>query len=76
MNQTVTMVVNNQPDVLLRIISVFTRYNVTINSFHVDPSDEEGVAVFTFRAGFEEKWYDLTLKQLKKLIDVIEIKAE
>lgn len=76
MNKTVTMVVSNQPDVLLRVISVFTRYNVTISSFHADPSDEEGLAVYTFRAGFEEKWYDLALKQLKKLIDVIEIKVE
>ncbi|RNB90682.1 hypothetical protein EDM56_09320 [Brevibacillus fluminis] len=75
MNQTFTLVVNDQPDVLLRIIGVLTRYNVCIKSFSHVPAEEEGTAIMTFSAFFEEKWYDLVLKQLVKLIDVIELKA-
>lgn len=75
MNQTFALVVNDQPDVLLRVVGVLTRYNVSINSFTYSPGEEEDTAIMTFSALFEEKWCDLAFKQLVKLIDVIEIKA-
>ncbi len=66
-----TLLVNNQPGVLIRIALVFARRSYNIDSLITHPTHDKKFSIITISARGEEKVLGQILKQLNKLVDVI-----
>ncbi|PDX92030.1 acetolactate synthase isozyme 1 small subunit [Bacillus thuringiensis] len=60
MSHTFSLVIHNEPSVLLRISGIFARRGYYISSLHLKERDTSGVS-------------EMKLTQLKKLIDVLQV---
>jgi acetolactate synthase I/III small subunit len=70
---TLSVLVNDQPGVLARVASLFSRRGFNIESLAVGPTEVEGVSRMTIVVNVEELPLEQVTKQLNKLIDVIKI---
>jgi acetolactate synthase I/III small subunit len=70
---TLSVLVNDQPGVLARVASLFSRRSFNIESLAVGPTEIEGVSRMTIVVNVEELPLEQVTKQLNKLIDVIKI---
>jgi acetolactate synthase-1/3 small subunit len=72
---TLNLIVNDKPGVLVRVAQVFARRGHNITSLDVHPSDENGHSKMMIES-YGQKWVITQIvKQLKKLIDVIEVEV-
>ena len=67
MSHTFSLVIHNEPSVLLRISGIFARRGYYISSLHLNESEMELTAVCT------EQEATLLVGQLKKLINVLQV---
>lgn len=69
---TISLYVSNKPGVLIRIALVFARRGFNIDSLVVSAAHDPAFSRMTIVATGDESTFDQILKQLNKLVDVIE----
>ncbi len=69
---TISLYVSNKPGVLIRIALVFARRGFNIDSLVVSAAHDPSFSRMTVVATGNESTFDQILKQLSKLVDVIE----
>jgi len=69
---TISLYVSNKPGVLIRISLVFARRGFNIDSLVVSAAHDPAFSRMVIVATGEEKTFDQILKQLAKLVDVID----
>ena len=70
---TLSVLVEDQPGVLARIASLFSRRSFNIHSLAVGPTEAEGVSRMTIVVDVADSPLEQVTKQLNKLINVIKI---
>jgi acetolactate synthase-1/3 small subunit len=70
---TLSVLVEDQPGVLARIASLFSRRGFNIESLAVGPTEHEGVSRMTIVVNVAELPLEQVTKQLNKLINVLKI---
>jgi acetolactate synthase-1/3 small subunit len=71
---TIVTTVENKPGVLARVSGLFSRRGFNIQSLAVAPSDDEKFSRITFTVDLESAPLEQVVKQLNKLINVVEIR--
>ena len=71
--QTVVATVENKPGVLARVAGLFSRRGFNIHSLAVAPTDDERFSRITFTVDVEGTPLDQVVKQLDKLVNVVDI---
>ncbi len=71
---TIVTTVENKPGVLARVAGLFSRRGYNIHSLAVAPTDDERFSRITFTVDVEGSPLDQVVKQLNKLINVVEIR--
>ena len=74
MKYIIGVLVQNHPGVLSRVSGLFSRRGFNIDSLAVWPTQDENVSRITLVVNGDEYIVDQVMKQLGKLIDVIEVK--
>ncbi len=74
MKHTIAILVEDQPGVMVRVASLFTRRGFNIESIAVGHSEEPGISRMTIITSGDEKVLEQITKQLNKLIDVIRVR--
>jgi acetolactate synthase-1/3 small subunit len=74
MKKTLSITVYNESGVLTRISTVFSSRGFNIDSIAVGPSENSGVSKIIIVLPGDEQTIEQITKQLKKLIQVIEVK--
>ena len=70
---TLVATVENKPGVLARVAGLFSRRGFNIHSLAVAPTDDENFSRITFTVDIEGTPLDQVVKQLDKLINVVDI---
>lgn len=71
----VTALVENKPGVLFRITNLFRARNFNIESITVGSTEQRDLSRMTITTNSDEKTLEQLVKQLRKLIDVVEVKV-
>lgn len=71
----VSALVENKPGVLFRITNLFRARNFNIDSITVGITEQPDLSRMTITTKSDEKTLDQLVKQLRKLIDVVEVKV-
>jgi acetolactate synthase-1/3 small subunit len=71
---TIVTTVENKPGVLARVSGLFSRRGFNIESLAVAPTDDERFSRITFTVDVESAPLEQVVKQLNKLINVVEIR--
>jgi acetolactate synthase-1/3 small subunit len=71
----VSALVENKPGVLFRVTNLFRARNFNIESITVGLTEQKDLSRMTMTTKSDEKTLDQLVKQLKKLIDVVEVKV-
>ena len=71
--QTISILVNNQPGVLSRVAGVFGRHGYNIKSLCVAETSSPDVSRITLTSESDPDFTDKIKKQLEKLVDVVEV---
>ena len=74
MKHTIAILVEDQPGVMARVASLFTRRGFNIESIAVGHSEKQGISRMTIITSGDEKVLEQVTKQLNKLIDVIRVR--
>lgn len=72
---TLSVLVENQPGVLAKVVGLFSRRGFNIDSLAVGPTQENDISRITIEVTGNEQTVEQISKQLSKLIDVIKIKT-
>lgn len=70
-----TALVENKPGVLFRVTNLFRARNFNIESITVGSTEQQDLSRMTITTNSDEKTLDQLVKQLRKLIDVVEVKV-
>ncbi|HEK9103574.1 ACT domain-containing protein [Bacillus pfraonensis] len=73
MSHTFSLVVNNDPGVLLRVSGIFARRGYNISSLNLNEGEKREVSEMKLTAVCTENEATLLVNQLKKLIDVLQV---
>lgn len=71
MKYTITVFTENHTGLLQRVVSVFTRRSISIDSLTTSPSSLEGIHRFTIVTEVKEEIVQKLVAQLEKQIDVL-----
>ena len=71
---TIVTTVENKPGVLARVAGLFSRRGFNIESLAVAPTDDDKFSRITFTVDVESAPLEQVVKQLNKLINVVEIR--
>ena len=71
----VTALVENKPGVLFRVTNLFRARNFNIESITVGSTEQRDLSRMTITTNSDEPTLDQLVKQLRKLIDVVEVKV-
>jgi acetolactate synthase-1/3 small subunit len=71
----VTALVENKPGVLFRVTNLFRARNFNIESITVGSTEQQDLSRMTITTNSDEKTLEQLVKQLRKLIDVVEVKV-
>ncbi|HET6780454.1 MAG TPA: acetolactate synthase small subunit [Nitrososphaera sp.] len=71
----VSALVENKPGVLFRVTNLFRARSFNIESITVGSTEQQDLSRMTITTNSDEKTLDQLVKQLRKLIDVIEVKV-
>ncbi|MGB9792215.1 MAG: acetolactate synthase small subunit [Thermacetogeniaceae bacterium] len=74
MRHTLSVLVENQPGVLTRVAGLFSRRGYNIESLAVGETHEPTVSRMTIVVDGDDQVIEQVVKQLSKLIDVIEVR--
>ncbi|MDQ3855335.1 MAG: acetolactate synthase small subunit [Chloroflexota bacterium] len=72
--RTLVVLVQDHPGVLTRVASLFRRRNFNIESLVVGHSEQPGISRMTVVAAGSEQEVDQIVKQLQKLVEVLEVR--
>jgi acetolactate synthase I/III small subunit len=72
-HHTLTVLVENRPGVLARVAGLFARRGFNIFSLAVAPTDDDRFSRITVVVDVEPEALDQVIKQLDKLVNVVEI---
>jgi aminotransferase len=75
-SSTITILTENKPGVLYRIANLFLRRKVNIESLHVSETENKGTSRFVIVVSEEEALVTKISKQLKRIIEVINVHVE
>ena len=67
--------VENKPGVLFRVTNLFRARSFNIESITVGSTEQQDLSRMTITTNSDEKTLDQLVKQLRKLIDIIEVKV-
>ena len=70
----ISSIVENKPGVLFRITNLFRARNFNIESITVGTTEQPDLSRMTITTKIDERTLDQLVKQLRKLIDVVEVK--
>ncbi len=70
---TVTALVQNEAGTINRLVSMFRRRGISLASFNAGDCEQEGYSRLTLVVQGDQTLLHQTLKQLEKLIDVVEV---
>lgn len=70
---TLSILVQNQPGVLARVASLFTRRAFNIHSLAVGETEEPAISRITVQVDAEDLPFEQVTKQLNKLINVLKV---
>ena len=73
MRHTISILVENKFGVLTRVAGLFSGRGYNIDTLNVAPTQEDNTSRMTIVTHGDETTIDQILKQLKKLVDVIEV---
>jgi len=71
----VTALVENKPGVLFRVTNLFRARSFNIESITVGSTEQKDLSRMTITTNSDERTLDQLVKQLRKLIDVVEVKV-
>jgi acetolactate synthase I/III small subunit len=71
--KVISVLVNNKPGVLHNVANLFRRRNFNIDSITVGPTEKKDLARMTITTTGDEKTLDQVVKQLAKLVDVVQV---
>src|SRR5438067_8845040 len=71
----VSALVENKPGVLFRVTNLFRARNFNIESITVGSTEQTDLSRMTITTKRDEKTLDQLVKQLRKLVDVVEVKV-
>lgn len=71
----VTALVENKPGVLFRITNLFRARSFNIESITVGTTEQQDLSRMTITTNSDERTLDQLVKQLRKLIDVVDVKV-
>ena len=71
---TLSVLVENQPGVLSKVVALFSRRGFNIHSLAVGPAHDETVSCITIVVNGDEHTVEQVEKQLNKIIRVIEVR--
>ncbi|HEX2557063.1 MAG TPA: acetolactate synthase small subunit [Nitrososphaera sp.] len=71
----VSTLVENKPGVLFRVTNLFRARNFNIESITVGATEQKDLSRMTITTNSDEMTLDQLVKQLRKLIDVVEVKV-
>lgn len=74
MKRTISVITEDRPGVLVRLAGLIYRRNYNIDSLSVGRTNEPGLARFTIVLDAEGPFLEQVMSQLKKLVEVIEVK--
>lgn len=74
MTYTINIIVENKPGVLYRITGLFTRRKINIENINAFETKKHGITQITLNADIDPKIVDTFVKQINKIIEVINIK--
>jgi len=70
---TITALVQNEAGTINRLVSMFRRRGISLASFNAGDCEQEGYSRLTLLVDGDESMLHQTVKQLNKLIDVVEV---
>ena len=73
MRHTLSVLVENEPGVLARVVGLFSGRGFNIESLNVAPTLEPGVSHMTIVTSGDEQIMEQIVKQLRKLVTVIKV---
>lgn len=71
---TLSVIVENEPGVLSRVVGLFSGRGFNIYSLNVAPTLEKGVSLMTIVAEGDDSIVEQIVKQLRKLVPTIKVK--
>jgi len=71
----VSALVENKPGVLFRVTNLFRARSFNIESITVGTTEQQDLSRMTITTNSDERTLDQLVKQLRKLIDVVEVKV-
>ena len=69
----ISVLMENQPGALSRLVGLFSARNFNIESLSVAPTDDESLSRLTLTTNVSSEKTDQLIKQLNKLIDVVKV---
>ncbi len=70
---TITALVQNEAGTINRLVSMFRRRGISLASFNAGDCEQEGYSRLTLMVNGDETMLYQTVRQLNKLIDVVEV---
>jgi acetolactate synthase I/III small subunit len=73
MRHVLSVLVENEPGVLSRVVGLFSGRGFNIETLNVGPTLEDGLSLMTITTSGEEQIIEQIIKQLRKLVTVVKV---
>jgi acetolactate synthase-1/3 small subunit len=73
MRHIISVLIENEPGALSRVVGLFTQRNYNIDSLTVAPTDEKSLSRLTLTTNGDEARIEQITKHLNKLVDVVKL---
>jgi len=73
MRRIISVLMENQPGALSRVVGLFSQRNYNINSLTVAPTDDESLSRLTLTTVGDDRKIEQIIKHLNKLVDVVKL---
>ncbi|SMP45584.1 acetolactate synthase, small subunit [Desulfonatronum zhilinae] len=73
MRHVLSVLVENEPGVLSRVVGLFSGRGFNIETLNVAPTLEDGLSLMTITTSGEEQIIEQIIKQLRKLVTVVKV---
>ncbi|MGA1742242.1 MAG: acetolactate synthase small subunit [Pseudohongiellaceae bacterium] len=73
MRRIISMLMENEPGALSRVVGLFSQRNYNINSLTVAPTDDETLSRLTVTTIGDDRKIEQIIKHLNKIVDVVKL---
>ena len=73
MKRTISVILENQPGALSRVVGLFSQRGYNIEALNVAPMDDKSLSLLTIVTIGDERQLDQIMKHLTRLIDVVSL---